>query len=374
MSGLIGPGVLFRYRAGGSVPGLSVTRAGTAATRLSNTGLLTTLAANQLRMSFFDTDNDGILETPGAWIEPAGTNIATFPRDCTNDAWGKTNVTAALTQTGIDGTANSASLLTATAGNGTCLQTIVSASASRMFSAFVKRVTGTGTINMTLDNGATWTAVTVTNSYRRLSIPTQVFTNPIIGFRIVTNTDAIAVDYCQLESTKLLTSPTLSTHNLDQVTATWAYRPMSCTIYARYVAEHIDAGADAVICQIGSGSSTNPRIYLAAGSGAGTVKMLNANLAGTSVSAGAGSAPTNGQLVEARGVLNTDGSVIAAQSIGGAAETVSAASGAQALENAWAAQTIVLGSIGSSNAHAMGLMNLLVLSGVHSMDGCRGLA
>lgn len=376
---IIGPGILHKYRAAGEIPGITFTRSAATGTYLSNAGVLGTAAANVLRNNWFDTDADGILDAPSALLEPTAQNIGLWARDLTQASWVNSNTTDALTQTGIDGTANSASLITATAGNGTILQTLASGSASRMYSAFVKRVTGTGTVNMTLDNGATWTAIVPTNSWKRFSIPTQVFTNPIIGFRLVTNTDAIAVDYSNLVSTKLLTSPIATTtiavtRNADSLTGSFPYRPRSMTLYAKYVCEHIDSGADAVIMQVGSDTATNPRVYIAASGATGVAKIINANLAAASVAATTGSAPTNGQVVEIRGVLNSDGSVLVGQSIAGAAETVSAASGAQALEASWANTKICLGHANGAAQHAMGLMNSLVLVGVRSMDECRAIA
>ena len=137
----------------------------------------------------------------------AATNIALQNRDLTNAAWTKTNITAAKTQTGIDGVANSASLITASAANGAVLQTVTLASSQRFQSAYVKRVTGSGVVNMTTDGGATWSAITVTGSYTRVSIPAQTVTNPSFGFQIVTNGDAIAVDFVQNEAGSKWSSP-----------------------------------------------------------------------------------------------------------------------------------------------------------------------
>lgn len=374
---IIGPGILFRYRAGGVVPGMTFTRSGTNATYLSNAGVLSTAGANVLRTSWFDTNADGVLDTPATWLEPAATNLALWSRDCTNGAWTKTNITAALNVTGIDGAANSASRLTATAGNGTCLQSVTSASSSRAFSCFVKRITGSGVINMTMDNGSTWNVIAVTNAWTRVAIPTQVVTNPVIGWRIVTSGDVIAVDYCQLESTKQYTSPiltttTTATRNVDNLTATFAYRPVSMTCYAKYVAEHIDAGAFAALLHVGA-SSSSPGFFIEANAGDGKPLCGHTNAAGTAVSASTGSAPTAGQIVEMRGVLQSDGSVISAQSIAGGTESVSAASGALALSASWTTTTLRLGSIETVQPHAMGLTNALVLSGVRSMDSCRAL-
>ena len=143
----------------------------------------------------------------GVLEEEARTNIVLWNRDLTNAAWVKTNATAAKTQTGIDNVANSASVITATAGNGTVLQSVTLASSQRMQTAYVKRVTGSGVINMTTDGGATWTAITVTAAYTRVRIPAQTVTNPQFGFQIVTNGDAIAVDYVQNETGASETTP-----------------------------------------------------------------------------------------------------------------------------------------------------------------------
>lgn len=166
--------------------------------------------------------------------EEARTNIALWNRDLTNAAWTKSNATAALTQTGIDGTANSASLLTATAGNATCLQTVTLASSQRFQTAFVRRITGSGTINMTTDGGTTWTAVTVTSSWTRVEIPAQTVTNPQFGFRIVTSGDAIAIDGVQNETgafgtSVMFTTSAAVTRTADNASVATSVLPYSAT-------------------------------------------------------------------------------------------------------------------------------------------------
>lgn len=155
--------------------------------------------------------------------EVTRTNIVLWNRDMTDASWVKTTMTAAKDQVGIDGVANSASSLTATAGNALCLQTIVSASASRRQSAFVRRLTGSGTIQMTGD-GSTYTTITLTTAWAQLSLPTATVTNPIVGFKIVTSGDAIAVDMVQNEavgatadqpSTPIDTTTVSATRNTD---------------------------------------------------------------------------------------------------------------------------------------------------------------
>jgi hypothetical protein len=131
----------------------------------------------------------------GLRLTGAQTELCLWNRDLTNAAWTASNVTVAHNQVGADGTASAASSLTATAGNGTVLQAITSASQARVMGAYVKRITGTGTINITQDNGGTWTSIVPTASWSFYSLPSATVANPTVGFQIVTNGDVIAVDF-----------------------------------------------------------------------------------------------------------------------------------------------------------------------------------
>jgi hypothetical protein len=169
-------------------------------------------------VKYFKTNKDLTSISPsvlkGYLTEGAATNNLLWNRDLTNAAWTKSNMTTALTATGIDGQVNVASVLTATAGNATCLQPRTLASAVRSFSAFVRRKTGTGTISITRDGGTTWTDITLllnTASYVRVSIENSTVLNPSCGFRITTSADAIEVDYCQDEAGYVFSNPILTT-------------------------------------------------------------------------------------------------------------------------------------------------------------------
>lgn len=188
-----------RYYGGTLANMLSTTRASVGYAR-TTAGLLLPFAVNVPRLTDL-----------GLLIEEARTNVVLWCRDLTNAAWTKSNITAALNQVGADGSASSATSLTATAGNGTVLQAITLGSSARFQSAFVKRLVGTGNIQMTTDNGATWTNITTTAIYQQLSIPSQTLANPTVGFRIVTNGDSIAVDFVMNEGGTFQTSPILTT-------------------------------------------------------------------------------------------------------------------------------------------------------------------
>jgi hypothetical protein len=167
------------------------------------------------------------ITTNGLLVEESRTNVVLWNRDLTNVAWIASNITAAKDQVGADGTANGASSIISIAGNGTILQSITLASSARFQSVYMKRLVGTGEIDMTMDNGLTWTRVDstiTTTGYIPVTIPTQTLANPTIGFRIVVNGDKVAVDFVQNENGAFKTSPipvttTSVTRNADVVTA-----------------------------------------------------------------------------------------------------------------------------------------------------------
>jgi hypothetical protein len=137
----------------------------------------------------------------------AVTNLALHSRDLTQTAWVKSGITPTRDQVGADGTANMATRLTATSSDGTALQTITSASATRASGFLIKRITGTGVIQITQDGGATWNTVSITNQWLRYPIAAATVTNPQIGFRIRSSGDEIAVDFAQLQSSSTLGPP-----------------------------------------------------------------------------------------------------------------------------------------------------------------------
>jgi len=171
------------------------------ATRINAQGLIETVADNVPRL---DYPIGGIANgCPSLLVESSSENLALHSRDLTNIVWVATNITPVKNAVGADGVASGATTLTATAGNATILQSLTHLSQIRVFSAYVRRVTGTGTIEMTTDGGTTWTAVTITSSYTQVGCPPQTLANGAVGFRIVTSGDVIVVDFCQAERTSI---------------------------------------------------------------------------------------------------------------------------------------------------------------------------
>lgn len=208
-------------------PAVTISRA-SAGLRQGTDSIWTSIADNLPRFSGADQ---------GLLIELSQTPILSSRRDLTNAAWTKTNCTAALTATGIDGAANSASTISATSSNATVLQAVTLTSAARTGGAYLRRVSGTGTVQITLDGGSTWTTAAITSTWTRFNV-TQTLSNPSFGVRIVTSGDVIEVDYADIEARAFMTSPVPSgsasratERALWPVPADW---PTSYTIYAEF--------------------------------------------------------------------------------------------------------------------------------------------
>lgn len=168
----------------------------------------------------------------GIYFGGTHTNLALWSRDLSNAAWVKTSMTCTLNATGMRGDANQASTCTSTAINGTVLQTITTAAATRSTSFRVKKVTQTGQIQVTRDNGTTWTDISASLSSTTwkwvvsaespgctgspsncivVAAMTGSVLNPTIGFRFLNSGDSIIVDFAQDEDSAWPTLPILTT-------------------------------------------------------------------------------------------------------------------------------------------------------------------
>lgn len=134
----------------------------------------------------------GLLSFNGQW------NRAVAPRDLTNAAWVKANATATLNQIGREGSANTASLLTFTADNGTVTQAITNASILRRLYFDVKRVSGTDPLEFSFDNGVTWYSITPAGTgWNRAKSSLQTVTDPAIILR-GKNGNSFVLDFINL--------------------------------------------------------------------------------------------------------------------------------------------------------------------------------
>lgn len=129
--------------------------------------------------------------------------------DLTNVAWTATNITAVLNATGPDN--EPCSTLTATANNGTIIQSVTSSGTTQNFHAWVRRKTGTGSLYITVDNGSNWTDVTAdigTAGGDYLPVYKQgTAANPTVGFKIGTSGDEFEVALVNTSATVHLPPP-----------------------------------------------------------------------------------------------------------------------------------------------------------------------
>jgi hypothetical protein len=139
-------------------------------------------------------------------------------RTLTNASWVATNCTPLKNQTGLTNVANSASQVTVNANNATILQSVTISASAFYGYAFVKRISGSGTIEMTIDSEASYvlldhTAPALFNNWVEVSKPVQTpgagtFT---MGFRFSTSGDVWAIDFVEVNPVATRCSPVATT-------------------------------------------------------------------------------------------------------------------------------------------------------------------
>ena len=192
----------------GGSPTATFVRATTAWTKLS-TGLWAQVAIGVARSAYLGATT-AVGAYGGYFCEGQRTNLCLQSRDLST-TWTALNATLVKDQAGIDGVASSASSMTATAINGSALQTITEAATLSAFSVFIQRITGSGTV--TIQQGASTLEVSASlnsSTYTRVEIDATVL-NPIVGIVLGTSGDKIAVDMCQFENGGFASSPTPAT-------------------------------------------------------------------------------------------------------------------------------------------------------------------
>lgn len=127
-------------------------------------------------------------------------NRATDYRDFSTGTWAKTNGTVDSDSVDcMDGTTRTTNTFTASSANATLIHSgYTHAGTSWGLSFFIKRKTGTGTVELTLDGGTTWDAVTVTSDWTVVFISITGHANPEMGLRLVTSGDAVYLDWAHL--------------------------------------------------------------------------------------------------------------------------------------------------------------------------------
>lgn len=362
--------LLLKYAPGDTITGESFTRS-TVAYQLSGNiaDPLAVVGINAKRDTHYINSVRSIL------LEDARTNVVLQSRLLSTAAWTKTNITATGTSTGADGAVTSATRLTATAGNGTVLQAITLASSARFQTAWVKRITGAGLIQMTMDNGATWTTVPISTVYTRVSIPTQTLANPTVGFRLVNNGDAIDVDFVQNEngtfaSSEIVTGAVAVTRGADSYSLPFTTPPQEMTVYAKFVEGGSVLVAGARVFEFASSGGADPRFLVQ--SNPTVYSFYHNNGVGIRNTPIIAAGPSIGNTVELNTRLFGDGSVDLTQSINSAAETTSGQSASLSLAAAWSAQLAWLNSEGTAGGYGFtALQQFKIVAGSRSLAEMR---
>ena len=124
--------------------------------------------------------------------------------------WVTSNTTLGSLTTAPDGT-TTAYPLTASAINGTLLQTFTATANAYTFSIYIQRVTGTGNIDITVD-GTTYATQTTTGTWTRFNITTTPSAgSKTAGIRLAVSGDVVNIWGAQLEQRSSVTAYTPTT-------------------------------------------------------------------------------------------------------------------------------------------------------------------
>jgi|688.fasta_scaffold04218_32 hypothetical protein len=171
-------------------------------TSATNNSTTNYFKSNDYQAPRFDYDPT-TLTLRGLLIEGTASNLLNWSESFassggTNNNWTDTSISRTTGQTDpANGT--TAIRFTASAGNATVISSAaIGTSAQRTFSIWLRRVTGTGNIQFTTDNGTTWTTQAITSSWVRYTFPATTSAQRV-GIRIVTSADAIEMWGAMLE-------------------------------------------------------------------------------------------------------------------------------------------------------------------------------
>jgi hypothetical protein len=185
----------------------TVTRASTKL-RIGSNGLYGSVANN---VPAFEFNTDGSYR--GLLVEPGATNLALQSQDFTQGVWAKTVSASVTGNTGIapDGTLTADTFTAGADGSQIQYSFVASAGVTYTASFFIRRITGTGVVNIRSVNNVN-TPVTITSSWARYSVTaTSIGTDIRIGMSLGTNGDAVEIWQAQLETGSVATSPIVTT-------------------------------------------------------------------------------------------------------------------------------------------------------------------
>lgn len=408
-----GTNVLWWLRGGASLERYTFTRATAAATIGKGRGQYSAVSSGKAQVEWFDTDSDGLRETPGLRIAPARTNLClqsenfgttwTASGTPTRSAAALTVGTVSLDLIGDD---------TAGAAEGYVQTVTLTGSAAKAVSIFVAPGTSqaasgseihlfdntasayrlragltwaSGVPSLTMTTGTYLGAIKLDNGVYRLlfqsTAVTAANTNRVQVFPASTSGEqgdlyagGVQVEDALAPGPYIATTTVTVTRNADLLSLPFNALPQAMSVYVRFVelGNIYETGTNNRVLEI-EGTSTNPRFLIAWNTAHYGVQWFNA--AGSTVSAAAATNPVIGDVVELLAVLQSDGSVYLTQAINGGAATTTATSSTLALGPSWGTTPkLYVGSENGSATGTMGFLNGAMLRGVQSLGTMRRVA
>lgn len=167
----------------------------------SRTGVMSTVNAGVPQLTYGEYDDTGFVYRPGLLMHGNVTNLALYSEVMSNAAWVRADGADAGTDPDLSITDNThdwvngntvAETIKCETTLGTILQTVTAASNEFVYSVYLKRKTGSGTIEITTDGGTNWHQCVLSSwAWRRFWITTAGVTNPVFGIRMTTVNDEI---------------------------------------------------------------------------------------------------------------------------------------------------------------------------------------
>lgn len=360
------------------------------------------------------------LDTRALLLERAATNLLLRSEAFDNAAWTSTAVVTADATTAPDGNATADNLNDNSGVANLYLSqavTIVNDSQPCTLSVWLKQNTGQfPAIGVQLSGGtgvaggvvADLTAGTIINAGSGLGAPTAssitAFANGWYRISVTVtnnstgNTTATALIYpawassqtatadvaatgavfafgAQMEvlgaaTSYIATTSATATRSADSIYFPFPFTPQAMTVYLKFVERGATLVNGAVVpFSISSGATATPRFYAITAGGKYSVAY---EPSASFRQATAVAAPSVGDLVELRAVLNADGSVTLGQTINSGTEAnVTSAGGALALVAAWSDTRFYLNSLGSSNPGIGSYLAVKAMRGVQTLATMR---
>lgn len=244
---------------------------------------------------------------------PQSRNVLLYTQEFDNAAWVKSSVTPTANSVDAPDGTMTADTLTATGANGTTLQTYTAISAPYVYSVWLRRLTGTGNVQITVD-GTTYVTVAVTTTWTRFNtILMALAGSRTAGVRIVTSGDAVYAWGAQLEiipdASLTLGSELISSGVIGLIGSATAATYNTGT-GAGSVTRGVDVNNQSFVQWSGLSGNYRANITLNSGTGVG---IRSGNYAGSAyMTAQAGSETLTGYIPDIAGLITITSSITTA--------------------------------------------------------------